>query len=161
MTGCVSTGSPPPQAKLGSTGEFQQFKGAERDKVKGKLNELKNACDENPCLEKCLNFDSAIAAKYVFSNAENNFMQMWGAANMLGDAEFSYLIRNVSIDSRKKWYFQFYQILFFNARIFAKDEPVLLRITRKNDGFWDYSAKNEHNSNFNSILKELKKRISN
>ena len=65
------------------------------------------------------------------------------------------------IDSRKKWYFQLYQILFFNARIFAKDEPVLLRITRKNDGFWDYSAKNEHNSNFNSILKELKKRISN
>ena len=61
------------------------------------------------------------------------------------------------IDSRKKWYFQLYQILFFNARIFAKDEPVLLRITRKNDGFWDYSAKNEHNSNFNSILKELKK----
>ncbi|MBV2196666.1 MAG: hypothetical protein KUL78_09210 [Flavobacterium sp.] len=65
------------------------------------------------------------------------------------------------IDSRKKWYFQLYQVLFFNARIFAKQEPILLRITKRNDGFWDYSAKNEYNSDFNSILKELKIKISN
>ena len=65
------------------------------------------------------------------------------------------------IDSRKKWYFQLYQILFFNALIFAKQEPVLLRITKKNEGFWDYSAKNEYNSKFNAILQKLKNRISN
>ncbi len=60
------------------------------------------------------------------------------------------------IDSRKKWYFQLYQILFF-----CKTRTCFIKNSKKNEGFWDYSAKNECNSKFNAILQKLKNRISN
>jgi hypothetical protein len=41
------------------------------------------------------------------------------------------------------------------ARIFANEEPLLLRITKKNGGVWDYQYKNEYNADFRAIVKEI------
>ena len=44
------------------------------------------------------------------------------------------------------------------ARIFANEEPLLLRITKKNGGVWDYQYRNEYNADFRAIVKEISKR---
>ena len=63
------------------------------------------------------------------------------------------------IDSRKKWYFQLYQILFFNARIFAKEEPILFKITLQNKGNWEYLCLNRYNEDFNKIIRLINSKI--
>ena len=46
-----------------------------------------------------------------------------------------------------------YQILFFNARIFAKEEPILFKITLQNKRNWEYLCSNRYNEDFNKIIR--------
>ena len=63
------------------------------------------------------------------------------------------------INPQKRWYYQLYFIFSLMARIFANEEPLLLRITKKNGGVWDYQYKNEYNASFRTIVKEISKKI--
>ena len=59
------------------------------------------------------------------------------------------------IKPQKRWYYQLYFIFSPMARIFANEEPLLLRITKKNGGVWDYQYKNEYSADFRAIVKKL------
>lgn len=65
------------------------------------------------------------------------------------------------INPQNIWYNKLYFVLSLTARIFAKDDPLILRVIKKNDGVWDYNFKNEYNSDFRSVIKCINQKLIN
>lgn len=63
------------------------------------------------------------------------------------------------INPQNTWYNKLYFVLSLTARIFAKEDPLILRIIKKNNGIWDYNFKNEYNSEFRKAIKIIKEKL--
>jgi hypothetical protein len=64
------------------------------------------------------------------------------------------------INPQSTWYNRLYFVLSLTARIFAKDDPLLLRIIKKNEGVWEYNFKSEYNLEFRNTIKFIKEQLS-
>lgn len=74
--------------------------------------------------------------------------------------EFSEVKTIEFYDPNKKWWRKLYISLSLIAQIFSKDEPWILKITKKNGGVWTYKTSANFNSNFNQTVKLLRQKVS-
>ena len=65
------------------------------------------------------------------------------------------------IDHREKWWFKLYSLTSLSAQIYSGDDPIKLKIFKKNGGDWEYQTSNEYDSEFYSIIDQINIKIKN
>lgn len=61
------------------------------------------------------------------------------------------------IDFKKSIWFK----LFYNsfAKMLSENEPLKLKVVKKNNGSWDYLTSSKYNSDFNRVIEEINLKI--
>lgn len=59
------------------------------------------------------------------------------------------------------WWTKIYMLTSLTAQIFSKNDPWLLKITKKNGGYWTYKTLPKQNIEFNQLVNYLKTRVTN
>ena len=64
-----------------------------------------------------------------------------------------------AINPQKNWFNQLFNTLSPIARKYATEEPLILRVTKKNQGVWDYKIPNKYNEDFNEIIRLINSKV--
>lgn len=63
------------------------------------------------------------------------------------------------INPQKNWFNQLFNTLSPIARKYTTEEPLILRVTKKNQGIWDYKIPNKYEEEFNEIVRLINSKI--
>ena len=63
------------------------------------------------------------------------------------------------INPQKNWFNQLFNTISPIARKYATEEPLILRVTRKNQGIWDYKIPNKYDEDFNEIIRLINSKV--
>lgn len=65
------------------------------------------------------------------------------------------------IDHKQKWWFKLYSLTSFSSQIYSANDPIQLKIFKKNGGEWEYKTSNKYDSAFYSVINEINTKIKN
>lgn len=63
------------------------------------------------------------------------------------------------INPQKNWFNQLFNTLSPIARKYATEEPLILRVTKKDQGIWDYKIPNKYDEDFNEIIRLINSKV--
>ncbi|OUS01079.1 hypothetical protein A9Q86_10070 [Flavobacteriales bacterium 33_180_T64] len=65
------------------------------------------------------------------------------------------------VNPKNNWWYRLYIATSWAGRVFAGDDPIKLKVIKKNNGDWEYQTSSKYNLEFRKVIMEINNRIKN